>query len=110
MRHAKDLQAFAQLNDLASGKKQSRPQVQWLSLEEKKGGPLIDPKKTPTGSSYFQDTGKKDERVAEAQTDESLRTLPQARLRALLTAQQTLANSPACKRLPDGGSKILKKM
>lgn len=111
MRPEKDLEAFALLNDLARGK--PRPQVQWMSLGERKGpeGKVdgIPPNKF-SKSTYFQDTGKKDERIAETQTDESLRTLSQARLRSLLAAQQALANSPACKRLPDKGSKILKKI
>lgn len=61
-------------------------------------------------SSFLQDTGKKDERIVEAQTDQSLRNLSQARLRALLSAQQRLADSALCKKLPDGGAKIIKKM
>jgi len=132
----KDLQAFEQLKELASGK--NRPHVQWLSLEEKRGAE----RKTETArcgsngssvssqnnsnsrsngcssnsscktskSSFLQETGKKDDRILEAQTDQSLRNLSQARLRALLAAQERLAESPMCKRLPDGGAKILKKM
>jgi len=61
-------------------------------------------------SSFLQETGKKDDRILEAQTDQSLRGLSQARLRALLTAQQRVADSPMCKRLPDGGAKIMKKL
>jgi len=126
----KDLQAFEQLKDLASGK--NRPRVQWLSLEEKKGveskihnsisscgasgsndrSSSSNSACSSTGSktSFLQETGKKDDRVLEAQTDQSLRNLSQARLRALLAAQKRLADSPLCKRLPDGGAKILKKM
>jgi len=162
----KDLQAFEQLKELASGK--NRPRVQWLSLEEKKsverktetarcsssngssgrvsssgsssssiicssssssssrsssGSSRSSSSSSGSGSSsnsgssgktlkssFLQETGKKDDRILEAQTDQSLRNLSQARLRALLAAQKRLAESPLFKRLPDGGAKILKKM
>jgi len=127
----KDLQAFEQLKELASGK--NRPHVQWLSLEEKKSkesktdsnvNPRCSSNSRKSGSShssssssrgsvkasFLQETGKKDDRILEAQTDQSLRNLSQARLRALLSAQQRLADSALCKKLPDGGAKIMLKL
>lgn len=131
----KDLQAFEQLKELADG--QTRPRVAWLGLEEKKNGGReskgeISSKNSGsnnginskvsnstrsyatsnrnTKASFLQETGKKDDRILETQTDGSLRNLSQARLRALLAAQQKLADGPLCKRLPDGGAKILKKI
>jgi hypothetical protein len=89
------------LKNLASGK--ANPRVQWLNMETKV--PQI-----AGHSKIFEETGKKDERVLEAQTDESLRNLPQARLRHLLAAQQAIAHTPLCKRLPDGGAKVHKKI
>jgi len=92
----------ATLRDLAAGR--AKPNVQWLNFETKTPVP------TYSKSAIFQATGKQDERLLETQTDESLRNLPQARLRSLLAAQEAIANKPICKRLPDGGAKIQKKI
>jgi len=96
-------QLQATLNDLAAGR--VRP-VQWLNMETK----ALPTSGSRSKSNVFQNTGPKDDRIAEAQTDESLRSLSQARLKALLAAQQAIARTPICKRLPDGGAKILKKI
>jgi len=136
----KDLQAFEQLSELAKGKDRPRTQwlnletknavAETKSRSSSSSSPLtttispprstIAPPSSPSPSlsrsttshhpSFLQETGKKDDRILETQTDESLRTLSQTRLRSLLTAQQTLLKSPLCKKLPDGGAKIQKKI